>query len=949
MKKTIQFVFMFILFIVQNNAVYAGETGKIAGHITDKGNKEALIGANVVIYAKWESGVEKKISGLYGGTTDKEGYYFILNIPPGTYNARVSYVGYKQEIITKIRVDVDKTTRVDFMLESEAIQSNEVVITAYSQKTVEPDVTATKQVYNMADVETIAGVTSITDVLDLQADVIDDHFRGGRIGQSSYLLNGATINNPLSNQRSFSPMTTGMQQVEVYTSGFSAEYGNAQSGVVNMIAKEGGESWETRVEGSATAPYYKTFGGSVYNPANLTTYNIMNNDPAAWFAFDPASGKQFFMVPASILGAFQPQTLKDSLAIAKFTQLTWLQSIRKVGLNYADQFDNRFDFSIGGPLSKDIKFFLAARQNVVNPIIPTTTPDLERQVMSNISFNVGKYDKLKLDLIYSLKSYNSFDGGWQDWLFNPTTSVTQAVQTTNHYGIQWQHLFNEATFMDLKMNVLNIESNNNIEIIKDDQYAEIYTKFLQWPNYIGPATFSTSELQGSRGGQNLSTYELLGYLTNQFNKYNLLKSGFQLSYYNLKVNQQQNITSLATVQNIRFNNFPFEGALYLQDKMEFDGFIANIGLRFDFYDMNTNYFSDTYSPLRNPFRVSDSTNDYYSQSLAARAHTKLYTKLQPRIGISFPLSETTVFHLNYGTFTQRPSFTQIYYNQVSSYNDIQFLGNPQLQPENTRAYDIGLVNAFPYSIRFEISAYYKDVTNLVEISNFEDTKTIKYKTYTNREYADIKGVIINIEKFEGPLRGYIRYNYEAAKGKNSNDLVSPVTYSEIAADSKFPDPEDVYLDYDRSHKGIVNVQYKLDSDEGFSFGNIYPLGDMNLSATFRFSSGRPYTWDPNGQGLKYNMRTPAETELRLRLEKKVKIGKTNVTFFGECFNVLNTITYSYGNVFNDPNSTFNLNKWQTNRESIRVYDEFKPYVTDQSLVVISNQPRSFRFGVICRF
>ena len=283
MRKTFYFVFLLFFLIIKTNSVFAGETGKIAGKITDKSNGELLIGTTISIVAKWEDGVEKPILATKGAITDVEGNYFILNISPGTYSLKISMIGYQEEKITQVEVSVDKTTRVDVALNQKAIQGEEMVVTAYSSKRVEPDITATKQVYNIADVQSMAGVASITDILELQADVVDDHFRGGRIGESSYLIGGASISNPLSNQRAFSPIVTGLQQVEVYTSGFSAEYGNAQSGVVNMISKEGGDSWETRLEASTTPPYYKTFGGSVYDPSNLPFYNLLNGDPSAWF------------------------------------------------------------------------------------------------------------------------------------------------------------------------------------------------------------------------------------------------------------------------------------------------------------------------------------------------------------------------------------------------------------------------------------------------------------------------------------------------------------------------------------------------------------------------------------------------------------------------------------------------------------------------------------------
>lgn len=941
-QRLISLLLLLILFIT--SSAFAGETGKIAGKVVDKSTGEPLVGANILIVGVWKNGVEQKLSDLLGASTDIEGDYFILNIPPGLYSVKASYIGYQEEKVINVQIDIDKTTSINFSLTQQVILSEEVLVTAYSPKRVEPDITATKQVYNISDVESMAGVNTITDILELQADVVDDHFRGGRIGQSTYLIGGASISNALSNGRAFSPITTGLQQVEVYTSGFSAEYGNAQSGVVNMVAKEGGEVWETRVEAAAVPPYYKSFSGSAYDPKNLPFYDILNNDPSAWFELDPSIGKPLFLTHSSILGAFNPQTYQDSLVVARLVQVNWFQSIRKVGLQYDNTFDYRLDFSIGGPLARGLKMFFAARQNTTNPEVPTATPDRARQVISNLTFEPNQSDKFKLSFIYDLQAENYFDSGWLDWMFSPTTSVTQRVQTTKQIASEWNHVINPAVFMNIRLNLLNVRTDDYIEIVGDDQYSEIYSKLLQWPDYTGPSQHTLSKLQGSRGSQDLTTYEFQGNITSQFNKYNLLKTGFQVSYYDLNVDREQSITSASTIQKIQFRNFPIEGGLYVQDKLEFDGFIANLGLRFDFYNMNTDYYSDIYSPIRNPYRTSDDGLDYYNQDLAAKSTTKLYTRIQPRIGISFPLSETTVFHLNYGTFTQRPSFNQIFYNQLSNYGDIQFLGNPVLKPENTRAYDIGLVNAFSFGLRLELSAYYKDVTDLIEISNFEDVKTTKYKTYTNREYADIKGFTVNLERTVGSIRGYIRYNYESATGKNSNDLTSPVTYSEIEYNNALPDPEDVYLDYDRAHKAICNLQYKTDSKIGI-------LSNMSFNVSYRFYSGRPYTYDASGQGLKYNKRTPNETELRMRLEKTIKFGKTSVLLYGEVFNLLNDIIYNYSRVFtNDsPGSTKNLTKWETDRESILIYDEFKPYVSDQSLYVVNNQPRNFRFGIIVRF
>ena len=118
------------------------------------------------------------------------------------------------------------------------------------------------------------------------------------------------------------------------------------------------------------------------------------------------------------------------------------------------------------------------------------------------------------------------------------------------------------------------------------------------------------------------------------------------------------------------------------------------------------------------------------------------------------------------------------------FNEIEVIGNPRLRPENTRAYDVGIVQGLPGGIFLDVSAYYKDVTDLIQTAYFFDEQQSVYRTFINRDYADIKGFHVNLEKRDGNVRGYIRYNYEAATGKASTDLAAPVAYFEQPAEGQ---------------------------------------------------------------------------------------------------------------------------------------------------------------------
>lgn len=111
-------LFLFVSLIF-NNGMYSATTGKIQGTITDAQNKEPLPGVNVIIEGT-----------TYGAATDVNGFFFIINVPPGTYRLKASIVGYTVETKSDVRVYVDRTTTEDFALKSAAIAGEEVTITA---------------------------------------------------------------------------------------------------------------------------------------------------------------------------------------------------------------------------------------------------------------------------------------------------------------------------------------------------------------------------------------------------------------------------------------------------------------------------------------------------------------------------------------------------------------------------------------------------------------------------------------------------------------------------------------------------------------------------------------------------------------------------------------------------------------------------------------------------
>lgn len=939
----------------------ADETGKIAGMVTEASTGEPLPGVNVVVTARWEDGEEVPLSNVRGTATDAEGAYFILRLHPGRYTVRASMVGYRTQVRTQVRVKIDKTTRLNFELDEQVVEGEGVTVTAYQEDRIEIDQTATKQAYTIAEMQNIAGITSIDDILDLQADVVDGHFRGGRSGEAQYLLGGASIVNPLDNNSSYQPMTPGLQEVEVYTSGFSAEYGNAQSGVVNMVPREGGDRWTTRLEVSSTLPGYETWGGSFYDPENMPFFEELN-DPEEWLRLfaegdDNTSLNDFrHFIPET--GA----TYEDSLRVATFARDRWLQMVQEVGREYADQLDIRFDFSVGGPVTPDLKLFVAGRQDVNQPFVPVPNPNRERQLMGNITTRLSDRHKLKFNLSYFDAFTNVMSAGdFLDWSFDQEMAVPKRTETVQQYGIHWDYT-RKASAVELDLNVLHTDSRLQHEFLvpgryqRSDSLSAYDRNFADW--YISaPSGQRLGDFQAfntPRSHNQAITYDLQATVINQITKNNLLKGGLQLKIYDMSVFEEETLITPTQAQQQEYTVHPYEGALFLQDKMEFQGMIANVGLRLDFYHFNYEYYSDIYAPLRNPnYDPDDPTSGPpRSRELAATTKAEPFARLQPRVGISFPASENSVIHLNYGLFTQRPPFPRILLTKVDGFDQIEELGNPRLRPEKTLAYDVGLVQALPFGLTLELSAYFKDVKDLIQRAIYNDDQFIPYWTYTNLDYADIKGFHVNLEKSAGNWSTMLRYNFQSATGKSSTPFNNPITYFQEPAEGQeavdVPDPEDIRLNFNRKHRLIWNVRANTPESAGPNIGGIHPLGNMAASFTLKAMSGRPYTWDPEGKGLRFNETTPSETDLRMRLQRRIELGESTLSVYLDGFNLLNTKHISY-RVYSNEERLDRLKNVGRSGIEWKESGEQTPLLTRQSVFALSNQPRSFRVGSILKF
>ncbi|HRP94459.1 MAG TPA: TonB-dependent receptor, partial [Ignavibacteriaceae bacterium] len=202
------------------------QVGKISGVVKDASTNEALIGANVLIEGT-----------TIGAATNVDGYYSIINVSPGTYNLRVSMIGYTPQMIKDVRVNIDLTTELNANLKSSTFETEEVVVVAV-QTIVKQDVSASVTNLNIKEIENLP-VSSVSSVIGLQAGVQGLTIRGGASDQTAFVVNGITLRDARDNTPYTGISLTSVGDIQIQTGGFNAEYGDIRSGLINVVTKEG--------------------------------------------------------------------------------------------------------------------------------------------------------------------------------------------------------------------------------------------------------------------------------------------------------------------------------------------------------------------------------------------------------------------------------------------------------------------------------------------------------------------------------------------------------------------------------------------------------------------------------------------------------------------------------------------------------------------------------------
>ncbi len=589
--------------------------------------------------------------------------------------------------------------------------------------------------------------------------------------------------------------------------------------------------------------------------------------------------------------------------------------------------------------------------------------------MGNIVTDIGEGAILRFSGGLTHEYDNVFPGsngvsGYQRWLWDRITGIRQRKRVNTQIGARFTKMISQSTYYEMKLN--SLFTNNLLGATPVPAFLPDSVDFnwvvgtISYPNNNSPDRLGYQIGYDTFTEEKTRTISFDGSFTSQITNEHMVNTGVQINSYLIDVS---NFLSIRTNRELEsYTAHPLEAAAYIQDKMEYEGLIANVGLRFDLWYSGMDYYTDLFTPFGEP----DSTGRF-DPSNASTEKAPVHARLQPRLGFSFPISINTVFHLNYGAFMQRPSFQYIVSNRIGQrLNNPIILGNPTLKPETTNSYDIGVVQALGDGFTLDISGYYKDVKNLIQQSDFIDERAgYQVSSYFNLDYADIRGFRIMLNKRGEHFTGSINYQYGYATGKSATaTAATPIfnrdTLGVITTDLKNVPSRDIVLDFDRTHNLVITAGYFTGIDGGPTLFDGKPLANINVSIYSFIRSGRPYT-SPSDIRLINVKRAPTEYNTDLRLTKTIpKFLGIQAIFYFEVFNLFDNKILNYDYLFDRPTST-NPNLPLQYYEQYPIDDKENgirywwdkgrqgPFSVDQSFLIYSNQPRSYSLGVVLEF
>ena len=894
MNRILQIATIFLVPIF----LYSQEVGKIAGQVTDESTGNPLVGANVQVEGT-----------SFGAATDADGNYVIMGVDPGVYTLDVGYIGYQSIRLTDLRVLSRLTTETDVALAAQAIQTEAINVVAQRALIIRNSTSAVRslgsdQIANFATRDVKAMWNTQAGVV-LQNDML--HIRGSRADEVGYEIEGAPVrslyvggntqlggrgNNVNNGGGSLFNLGTAipnaLEEVSLQMGGYSADIGGAVAGIVQQKLKTGGSSLSGSVlfetEGLADAFNGVLGGGDTFDYGGRETtvtlggpitssirffgayQNAATNDyaPQFWngafinedtdlydnggWLFDRVPGGQ--LTEDSVLVKWNAGPVQGRSSERTTINSTLLFDFNPLILRLA--FSNTS--SIGIPNGLPIRNLfnvnrLSERSEASTLITAKLTYFLSAKTLINLNFNTFDYERDSYDQNFGKPKDFMAGLAWHD-------SAKVVAMGLDKYDEDWSGAFSGPFSYERHWLIENFEFARPGAAATPGFANRGPFKFRQSYTGFGIGLNSQAGAHELKLGFDARTYTIRKY---QFLGGETINGQLELGTLTEaditnKTEHARDVIRRANLANIGYDEFgdelpdsdidgprhPSTTSFYINDKIELNDIVVNVGVRYDILDLNDFTHVDPANPAFNKGK-------WYvdKEGLEDSEPTSI---VQPRLGLAFPLSDKSVFHLQYGTFAQLPDLGLPYKGRASMANSLNgqnFIRDPlgfDLEPVVTTQYEVGLSYQFVEDAALDITAFTRNTTGqlvLVRLAAIGVTKDnthgvdITSTSYINGDFSVATRVELSMTTRRiGRLQMLANYTFTDARGTNSfpNSAVGNLSNTGLSAPTLISP-----LTCQQRHKGTLNLDYRFGPGDGGLLAN----SAVNL--LFSFSSGHPYT------------------------------------------------------------------------------------------------------------
>jgi outer membrane receptor protein involved in Fe transport len=863
----------------------------------------------------------------------------ILNVPVTTYSIRANYIGYKDVLVEGIRVSASITTELNFDMEPTTLELEEAIVITAERPLVEKNVTQSISLVTSEEIESIPVRGFLNLVQTQNSVVVQDnavYIRGGREEEVGYFVDGAVATNPVNQTAAVYVIQEAIEEFQVQAGGYTAEFGGANSGIIRSELKTGTERFHASVDfqtdkfvnegekflGTTSFQHHilvATLSGPVVSK-NIRTFLAYENNYQGDFQRRYSEGFTF----ENLVDTRRAPILGDT-----------------VSLYYPDGFtphQRRNRHAFNGTLLFD---FTPFRLRATGTYF-AQDQQVDDQPMLRLLNNRTQTDETR-NLLLTLKG---------TYVLNPTSYLEASVNYFNsqveriddYFGNDWQLYYDS----------LAVAQHTGGDVVYQGRRVKMQDYLLAGFEFEpdgAPRNWYRIEKNRYLGGR-------LDFLT-QIGRHHEVKVGGEYRQHEIRhfdiqpriIDQISNIPGATSIYEVPatvvgaggrvaaygYDNYgreldgdgiidagdgiyyfgpkkPIFGAFYLQDKIEYNDLIINAGLRLDYFDM------DDYK-LKNPTDAAvDPTTGYVLPDEWEKVDASL--QLSPRLGLSFPVSERTVFYAQYGKFIQMAELNDIYFGTADVRDQIFTGGNffvnqtgndnigPigfGLEPIRTTSYEVGFRQQLSSIAAFDLTGFYKNVQGQPTLTRIDPDPSgdlTAYNVIANGDFATTQGLEFRLTlRRINRLQAQFNYTLTTSDGTGSSEI----SYISSIEQSSFPPKTVNPLNFAQTHVGAVNLDYRFGKGDGgailqqfganflFSFNSGHPYSNVNIAGLGQvspYNAGVDYMLDTRVRLAKEPVNasvTPWNFNIDLRLDKTIQIlTRLDLNIYARITNLLNT-------------------------------------------------------------